>query len=389
MSLMAILLAVTNARAQFDPPPGTPWQKLRDHQPATLHLKLTLTKDHFFQGERIDATLEFSNDDASHPYMLTVGAGQPGGAFEASDAKGHPCVDPLEWFYNWYGIVGGGPVAEHPIGHDTLILPVNDTVRFDAPGTYTLFADSRLRDGTLEERKGFVEVVSDPVTITISGITPDQEKAVIAEALKNIAAGDPRSGEEIRHGTADLGYLQTPAASEELIRLLGQPDKSDFVYHPLISARDPAAVAAKILEQVRAGKLMLDDTGAEIYGLLKTAPMLPSPTPVGMPQKEISQRFEALRQARTAAQRDILAEAVAASGSAGKPSIEALWAAFEEQAIHRNPRRSRPRWRQGARRCRRASTRPIPCTRQAPARLLELLGQRRFSPAHPPRGRAA
>jgi hypothetical protein len=41
------------------------WKEVRDHQPPGLQLKVTLSKHIFFQGERIDAKLDFSNDDPS------------------------------------------------------------------------------------------------------------------------------------------------------------------------------------------------------------------------------------------------------------------------------------------------------------------------------------
>jgi len=82
--------------------PLAKWREIRDHQPAALHLKLSLAKDLFFQGEKIDATLEFSNDDARSPYSLAVGTGTPGVVFHATDDKGNAVVDPLQWRNDWY-----------------------------------------------------------------------------------------------------------------------------------------------------------------------------------------------------------------------------------------------------------------------------------------------
>ena len=67
---------------------GSNWQDVRNHQPAALHLKLILPKDHVFQGEKIDATLEFSNDDATRFYSVAVGTATPGAVFHAFDQNG-------------------------------------------------------------------------------------------------------------------------------------------------------------------------------------------------------------------------------------------------------------------------------------------------------------
>jgi len=62
-----------------------------------------------------------------------------------------------------------------------------------------------------------------PVTVTITAITPEQEKQTITEALSLIKTDfSPSEGmpPSTWKGLDDLVYLQTPAARAELIKLL-------------------------------------------------------------------------------------------------------------------------------------------------------------------------
>jgi hypothetical protein len=144
--ILLVMLAVCPFELQAAPTP--PWQKVRYHQPAALHLKLTLNRDHFFQGEKIEATLEFSNDDAKKPFTLMVGTATPGAVFHAADANGGAVIDPLEWRDDWYPMAVTGPVAAHILGQYSLTLPINDRLRFDRPGVYTLYAQAWVTEGT-------------------------------------------------------------------------------------------------------------------------------------------------------------------------------------------------------------------------------------------------
>src|SRR3984885_9478599 len=96
LSGVAMAMLTRLLYGQIDEPASTgSWDKLRAQQPAALHLKLTLPKATFFQGEKIDATLDFSNDDPKTIYDLATGAIGPGAASHATDDKGNNLVDPL------------------------------------------------------------------------------------------------------------------------------------------------------------------------------------------------------------------------------------------------------------------------------------------------------
>jgi hypothetical protein len=336
---MGILLLPHVLRADVigEPTTDKSWDQIRTAQPSALHLKMTLAKDHFFQGERIEADLEFSNDDPNTSWSVAVGAGTPGAIFRAIDASGRQLVEPMQWFYNWYPIVIEGPIANHPFGKYALKLPVNATVRFDAPGIYSLYAFTTVTEGTAIDGKPRADLVSDLVRITLVPIKPDEEKAIIAEALDKIAKAAPNSWPGPRDGFEELSYLQTRASRDQLIGFLGKPDLEYWVRDGLLGAPDPEAEADRIMASVKAAKLVPSDSGAELYDELKTAGMLRGSSPQGMPEQEASRRYEDMRKAGAVAKQELLAAAIAAAGDHGPATVEALWSAFEDQAVHKNP----------------------------------------------------
>lgn len=314
------------------------WQEVRDHQPPALHLKMALPKDHFFQGEKIDATLDFTNDDANTPYSLEVGTGIPGGAFHAFDNKGNSVVDPLQWFYDWHGITITGPVGLHNLGHYSLLLPANDTVRFDHPGVYTLYAQAELLKGTTFSSPDRTALVSDKVTITIDPLAPEKEKQVIADALQKIGSSDSIDwGTPAMEGISELNDLQTPAARAELIALMARPKLTYFVRNGLLGSPDPSEAAARFLAAVQSGKLIPDATGITLYAELKSYGLIRGRSPRDLPEKESQAFFDKVRVASEQARHEMETAILQASGDQGPAAVEALWTVFQDTAIYRNP----------------------------------------------------
>ena len=132
---LAGILAGASANPPLFNPATSPagWQEIRDHQPAALHLKLTLAKDHFFQGERIDAALEFSNDDAQKPFSVIVGVAAPGAIFHAADESGHAVANPFQWSDDWIPRAINGPVGIHALPY-SLTLPIDQSPAGEGPG---------------------------------------------------------------------------------------------------------------------------------------------------------------------------------------------------------------------------------------------------------------
>jgi len=217
-----LVLSATLSFAQ-SAAPDAQWQKLRDLQPASLHLKMTLAKDHYFQGEKIDARLDYSNDDPKTIYLLRFLSYLPGATFHAVDDKGHAVVDPVKWQNDWWHDPNGGVMGEYKLGQYNATWPVNANVRFDQPGLYRIYAQTQVDEDSNQTGLQSTFIVSDPVTVTITAITPEQEKQTITEALSLIKTDfSPSEGmpPSTWKGLDDLVYLQTPAARAELIKLL-------------------------------------------------------------------------------------------------------------------------------------------------------------------------
>jgi len=308
--LLSLLVLSTFLWAQSGPPPS--WQDIRTHQPAALHLKITLAKDHFFQGEKIDATLEFSNDDPKTTYNLWIGGPQPFATFHGQDAQGHELVDPHQWEIE-FGLNGNWVTVPHALGKYTQSLPVNENFRFDQLGVYTIYAQSQVLPDTKDPSAKSVPLVSDKTTITITPITPELEKQVIADAISKIKlVGSPQGLDApSSEGIDELKSLQTPGARAELIKLMAYPHLVWPAAAGLETAPDPAAEARHILEAVQAGNLVLDVGGTNVYARLKTASS----------RGDLKQFGEATR--------EISVAQVKATESKGPLHAEALWVAYD------------------------------------------------------------
>jgi hypothetical protein len=210
------LLAACSIQAQFLPPKIPDRQKIHDGQPEGLCLGIEVPKTTYHQGEAIDATLTYTNTSPT-PYHLWVGTGDRSGripdiAFYAfgSDAKQVP--DPLRWYFERGGI-GGGLGGTQDLGQWKITLPVNQWLEFNQPGTYQLFAYSnRVQKGDRftqgNPRDNRIELVSDPVTITVTSLSSTDEKRILAEVGDRLGAG----GQDAAKAATILRYLGTPAA---------------------------------------------------------------------------------------------------------------------------------------------------------------------------------
>jgi hypothetical protein len=315
------------------------WKDVRDHQPPGLHLKMTLPKDHFFQGEEIDATLEFSNDDTTAKYSLEVGY-TPCAIFHADNEKGQPVIDPVRWIHTWFNSDFGGMIGFHDLGEYTCTLPANENVRFDQPGIYSLYASATLnRSDSPAHNTGAVDIVSDPVAITITPITSDQEQQVIAGAIPMISTVDSPSGldESTRKGINELKYLQTPSARAELTKLMIRPQLVEPAAWGLEASPDPAAEAGHLLDAVRTGNLVLGPYGVTIYAELKAGRLVQLITlPPDLGNPDVQKRLSEMRTIMEQARQEITAAMVQSTGNEkGTAHAEALWTAFEEVASSR------------------------------------------------------
>jgi hypothetical protein len=326
------------ALAQNDPSPLS-WQEIRDHQPASLHLKISLTKTEYAQGERIEAKLDYTNDDPKTTYLLAVGGEGPGGLFCAEDAKGHRVVDPGEWERASIVMMGGGLYVNYPLGSHSITLPVNNNVRFDRPGTYNLYAEAELTPEPF--RPPSIWIVSDKIPIKIVPLSRARQKQMIAEALGKIGTTDSLEAPGVRDGFAELNYLQTPAAREAEMPFLAKPRLAWMAGYGFLSAIDPAKESARILNAVKSGKLILGEEGIYTYGEAK-AFSVPHRSTIGLPDKEERAQFKRVYKAEEEARNEMVTALVTASGHSGPSQARVLWTAFEMTASHGSPRMPDP-----------------------------------------------
>ncbi len=309
--------------------PNLDWQTIRDHQPAGLTVKMTLPKDHFFQGEKIEATLDFTNTNPKVSYALAErGEFQTSMTdFPARDEGSKPITNPLDW-QRWVPSIGGGLGTMAPVAPHVETVPVNRTVRFDKPGTYLLYSrtqgiaiDPRPPDGG----RSPLFIVSDPVEVTIVPRTDDEEKQAIAAALAKIKT----DGRDSWEGIEELGFLQTPAARNELFPFLTDDTYRERAGEALYAAPDPLAVAAQMLTAVQSGKLILDEGAADFYAGLKSSIVFRRDLPDGHTGEEMRKRLAESDKLRLAARREIVAAMLQVAGENGPEKVEALWTAFK------------------------------------------------------------
>lgn len=247
-------------------PSADSWQSIRGKQPSGLRLVLTTPKTHYYLGEIIPAKLTFSNESRS-PYHLWTGTYDRSGripdiVFRAEAEDGKQVSDPLDWYFKHIMGICGGLGNFQNLGAWDISLPANQWLKFETPGKYRVYASStRVQPGDTdapqEQQLPRVELVSDPVTITIDPLGADQEKAVIRQAMLDLS-GTYAVGRDGRACDAAqrLRFLQTPAACDALLSLIDSPYSGDAKLG-LCACLDHSALADKILAAVRQGKLGL------------------------------------------------------------------------------------------------------------------------------------
>ncbi|HEY0256194.1 MAG TPA: hypothetical protein VGC39_02030 [Candidatus Methylacidiphilales bacterium] len=326
------------------------------HSQPGLQLTLTLPKDHFFQGEIVNATLTYSNS-GMNPYTVSLARGDRSGRlmdvhFFGKGAGGAVVEDPIGWIYMQV-LFGGGPVQLKELKDGTtatISLPINQWLRFDHPGTYTIFADTTtVHAGTGEAAGplGSPQLVSNRVTITITPLPADEEKKIITDAMQRIDAGyhredSPNLSASVNEENAEhsafavqpdieiLRYLQTPAARAALRSRLDKTPEFMIggghfqIAAALLGAPDRPAEAGLILDEVRAGRLKVDSGLIGLYAELKT---YPETVACFSPTSSIRDENERDR-ARVEAQNEILAAAKQASSQTGVTNLDLIWEAF-------------------------------------------------------------
>jgi hypothetical protein len=273
------------------------WKTLRQHQPLGLTLEWKPPQTTFAQGEIISATLRFANASTNR-YCVWAGTYDRSGripdiAFTAESETGQPVADPLAGYYASFGGMGGGLGNYQDLGVWSITLPANQWLRFDAPGTYRVYArSSRPRAGP-EDAAGSargIELVSDIVTIRVTPLEPEREQQILADAKVGLSQG----GDERKRAIETLRYLQTPAARRALLPLLSEESNMEVDFG-LIGAPYPKAEAPAVLQAAAQPDFAVRPDVIWLYGVLRT---LGNPRP-NDPKSDSAQFREANAQARS------------------------------------------------------------------------------------------
>jgi len=326
--LLSLSVAPSNSFSQTGSQPPPDWQSIRKLQPDGLQLKLTLPKDHFFQGEEINGKVEFINSSPV-PYYLWTGSasrfGRASGiAFFAESTSGQGVIDPLKWASMALQDLGGMGTFKD-LGTWDITLPTSYWLRFDQPGTYTLYAwsdraqaGSQPKPGVQNGPSARVPLVSDKITITIDPLTPEQERQTLAEAKAKLATSADRA-----EGAVELNALQTSSAREALRPLLNDKDgsgASNAAAMGLMEAPDPRAEAKTLLTDVSEGRLSVCVTMEWTYSWMERYDL-----PWGT-----SEEFE---QEHKAAFQRIMDAGLKATGGIGPAYVQSLWTQYKSNLL--------------------------------------------------------
>jgi hypothetical protein len=230
-------------------PPDVSFEIVPDHVNAQYHM-----------GETISLTLHFTSSAAGR-YRIWRLVGRINGAQEQVHVD--PTDGTADPFANWRPIafagMGGGNYRV--LSDQSIVLELNDYVRFEKPGKYRIFVESsrlKLFDGQLNPNMDMapaLTVASKVLELEILPPDPAWSEAQLVSAAKTLAdkqLPDARRIEAIRI----LKNLQTEQAAQELLRSFSAAPANSIVTQWTVVA----LYASRYRDLVREGvqKLLAD-----------------------------------------------------------------------------------------------------------------------------------
>ena len=209
----------------------------------TLLLRTATDQTTFHIAERVALTLTLTGPDKK--YSIDTASYDRSGrldidTFEASPATGWS--DPLAQYFSRGTFTGGGlrgleMLSPKPV---SFTADLNEHIRFDLPGIYTITATSH-RVGstgkTLFPQGSYLTLKSNPVVIHIVPATTEWQAETLRSTLDRLTVPDKQpafapSSEQRTAAVADLRFLDSPAAIEKLSSSL----REDFDNHLMWAA---------------------------------------------------------------------------------------------------------------------------------------------------------
>jgi hypothetical protein len=244
---------------------------------VVLDVRTASGQSTFRIGERISLELSFSASEDKR-YEITLASYDRSGRMSYEDFGVSPetgWVDPLADYFA-LGHVGGGLSSAGVLSPKPtiMLLNLNEWIRFDRPGVYSVTVSSRrVRDGRQVDH-GSADgglLRSRPVELHIVKATPEWQEAKLRSILQELNSEPATSGMQPPGRTeaiADLRYLATEGAIDQLAADLRE-DRSDMMYQCVFGLvglpESMRAVALKAMNE------RLDDPHFPISGWFLTA----------------------------------------------------------------------------------------------------------------------
>ena len=179
----------------------------------------------FHIGERIPLKLTFTSPDDTQ-FVVAPWVNSRGGEFDFETFNVSPPTgwsDPLATYFaqnflrmghgwQWPPLLKSKPVQ--------ISLDLNQWVRFDQPGVYTVNVNSRRVLPVNNSGSTQFSLASNVIELHIIPATPEWQAAALNSILQHLSTGGP----ELENAAADLRYLATPAAIEEMTSKLREGD---------------------------------------------------------------------------------------------------------------------------------------------------------------------
>jgi hypothetical protein len=165
------------------------WAQLPDSVPSAVSVRLEPKngRTDYLMGEPINLTLRFS---AVRPGYV-VNTERIFGVSERFNAA------PADGVFVWHGTISVDTVVIAPLtaSGTTIGLRLNDAVIFKNPGTYTVSVTTgRIAEGTKFPDLKWLRVTTNPVTVHIAPMSPDEEAGRVALLSEAIAKTDNTDG---------------------------------------------------------------------------------------------------------------------------------------------------------------------------------------------------
>jgi hypothetical protein len=272
--LFVLTFAVAFAEAETEPDPEP---SPRVDPKVFLQISVAAKNNEFRMGEKIPVTLAF-NTRVKNRYELDEADYDRSGRLPSEHftiTPGDGAEDPLaDYFGPDTAHIGGGLRGFRILTQKpwTIVLNLNEWVRFTKPGEYKLTVSSdrvEILDSSKLNGKARVTVVSNPITLKIVARDPAWERQALNDAIAKLNAPGPLkrtttqgSFEASRLEAAEtLRFLGSVDAVRELVRQMGVENSGipSTCFFGIISSPERAVASEALAEALAAPDYPITD----------------------------------------------------------------------------------------------------------------------------------